>query len=50
MLALNLQFFRLDDVIHFSLRPPTLSHPEGQMEEKSAGFMQISWPPGVGRS
>ena len=24
VLALNLQFFRLDDVIHFSLRPPTL--------------------------
>src|SRR5205814_10017145 len=24
MLALNLQFFRLDDVIHFALRPPSL--------------------------
>jgi hypothetical protein len=24
MLALNLQFFRLDDVIHFALRAPSL--------------------------
>jgi hypothetical protein len=24
MLALNLQFFRLDDVVHFALRPPSL--------------------------
>jgi hypothetical protein len=27
MLALNLQFSRLDDVIHFYLRPSTLPHP-----------------------
>jgi hypothetical protein len=27
MLALDLQFSRLDDVIHFYLRPPTLPHP-----------------------
>jgi hypothetical protein len=24
MLALNLQFFRLDDVVHFALRSPSL--------------------------
>ena len=24
VLALNLQFFRLDDVVHFALRPPSL--------------------------
>ena len=38
MLALNLQFSRLDDVIHFSLRPPTLSDLISLREEKSAGF------------
>jgi hypothetical protein len=26
MLPFNLQFSRLDDVIHFYLRPPTLPH------------------------
>src|SRR2546428_270801 len=26
MLTLDLQFFRLDDVVHFALRPPTLTH------------------------
>jgi hypothetical protein len=26
MLALNLQFFRLDDVVHFALRPPSLGN------------------------
>jgi hypothetical protein len=30
MLTLDLQFSRLDDVIHFSLRPPTVSNPSGQ--------------------
>ena len=28
MLALNLQFFRLDDVVHFALRAPSLGHAE----------------------
>jgi hypothetical protein len=37
MLALNLQFSRLDDVVHFALRAPTLPHPAGGMEEKSSG-------------
>jgi len=41
MLALNLQFSRLDNVIHFFLRPPTLPHPFWGMEEKSAEFVQI---------
>jgi hypothetical protein len=39
MLALNLQFSRLDDVIHFSLRPPTLPQPVWGREAKSAGFL-----------
>ncbi len=38
MLALNLQFSRLDDVIHFLLKPPTLPHPFWGMEEKSAAL------------
>jgi hypothetical protein len=42
MFALNLQFSRLDDVIHFPLRPPTLAHSMRPMEAKSAGFTQIS--------
>ncbi len=43
MLALNLQFSRLDDVIHFPLKGPTLPHSFWGMEEKSAGFVQILW-------
>jgi hypothetical protein len=42
MLALDLEFSCLDDVIHFPLRPPTLAHSMRPMEEKSAGFTQIS--------
>jgi hypothetical protein len=43
MLALNLQFSRLDDVIHFSLKAPTLPYSFWGMEEKSAAFVQIVW-------
>ena len=43
MLALNLQFSRLDDVIHFPLKAPTLPHSFWGMEEKSDGFVQILW-------
>jgi hypothetical protein len=43
MLALDLQFSRLDDVIHFSLTPPTLPQSNRPMEEKSALGMQIFW-------
>ncbi len=43
MLAFNLQFSRLDDVIHFPLKGPTLPHSFWGMEEKSAGFVQILW-------
>ena len=43
MLALYLQFSRLDDVIHFPLKAPTLPHPFWGMEEKSAEFVQILW-------
>jgi hypothetical protein len=46
MLALNLQFSRLDDVIHFPLKPPTLPHSFWGMEEKSVEFVQILWGPG----
>jgi hypothetical protein len=41
MLAFYLQFSRLDDVIHFPLKAPTLPHPFWGMEEKSAEFVQI---------
>src|SRR5439155_19395438 len=34
MLALNLQFSRLDDVIHFCLEPSTLQHHIWEREEK----------------
>jgi hypothetical protein len=47
MLALYLQFSRLDDVIHFPLKAPTLPHPFWGMEEKSAEFVQILWAPGA---
>jgi hypothetical protein len=45
MLALDLQFSRLDDVIHFFLRPPTLPHPVWGVEAKSTALSQISWEP-----
>jgi hypothetical protein len=48
MLALNLQFSRLDDVIHFPLKAPTLPHSFWGMEEKSEGFVQILWGAGYG--
>jgi len=48
MLAFNLQFSRLDDVIHFPLKGPTLPHSFWGMEEKSAGFVQILWGVGYG--
>ena len=38
MFALNLQFFRLDDVIHLCLQPLTLPQPIWGMEEKSTAF------------
>jgi hypothetical protein len=41
MLTLYLQFSRLDDVIHFPLKGPTLPHSFCGMEEKSAEFVQI---------
>ena len=46
MLALYLQFSRLDDVIHFCLRLPTLPHPFWGMEAKSAGFCANCLGPG----
>jgi len=41
MLALDLQFSRLDDVIHFALRAPSLGHAGQKMKEKSALFFSI---------
>ena|GEM_PF-6810990 len=38
VLALNLQFFRLDDVVHFSPEAAEFRHPSPEMEEKFAGF------------
>jgi len=35
MLALNLQFFRVDDVIHFTLRPPSLGSGRRQWKKNS---------------
>ena len=47
MFALYLQFSRLDDVIHFPLKAPTLPHLFWRMEEKSAEFVQNSLGPGA---
>ena len=43
MLALNLQFSRLDDVVHFALRGASLGHAARGMEEKSAPLEGISY-------
>lgn len=43
VLALNLQFSRLDDVIHFCLKGADFGHWSCQMEEKSAGLKGISY-------
>jgi hypothetical protein len=52
MFALNLQFFRLDDVIHLCLQPLTLPQPIWGMEEKSTAFEHFSrlggFPPLLG--
>src|SRR5206468_270332 len=54
MLTFDLQFSRLDNVIHFYLRLPTVSHSIWPMEEKSALGIQIFWaapfPPSSGTS
>ena len=44
VLALNLQFFRLDDVVHFALRPPSLGSDSLKWKEKLAPFKGISYP------
>jgi hypothetical protein len=41
MLAFNLQFSRLNDVIHFALRAPSLGHTGKKMEEKSTSFFSV---------
>ena len=38
MLALNLQFFRLDDVIHFALKPPSLDSPAAKWKKNPQFF------------
>src|SRR5262249_20710307 len=51
VLALNLQFSGLDDVIHFFLMGPDFGHWRSEMEEKSAPFKGISYrvPAGYNR-
>ena len=44
MLALNLQFFRLDDVIHFCLRPPSLGSGTLKWKKNPRLFKVISHP------
>jgi hypothetical protein len=44
MLALNLQFSRLDDVIHFSLRPLSLGSETLKWKKNSRLFKGISCP------
>jgi hypothetical protein len=43
VLALNLQFSRLDDVIHFCLKGAEFRQWKAEMEEKSARFTGISY-------
>ena len=38
VLALNLQFFRLDDVVHFALRAPSLGSRTLKWKKKIGGF------------
>jgi hypothetical protein len=42
VLALNLQFFRLDDVVHFALRPPSLGTPGSQWKKNRRAFRGFS--------
>jgi hypothetical protein len=44
MLALNLQFFRLDDVVHFALRPPSLGSETLKWKKNPRLFRGISYP------
>ena len=43
VLALNLQFSGLDDVIHFCLKGAEFREQKSEMEAKSAGFKGISY-------
>src|SRR3954454_7982548 len=50
MLALNLQFFRLDDVVHFALRAPSLGSGTLKWKKNPQAFKGISYPrPTLGR-
>src|SRR5438128_7519264 len=44
MLALDLQFSRLDNVIHFSLRPPTLRSRFGGWKQNPQGLCKFLAP------
>ena len=44
MLALNLQFFRLDDVVHFALRAPSLGCGTLKWKKNPQAFKGISYP------
>jgi hypothetical protein len=49
MLALNLQFFRLDDVIHFALRAPSLGCGTLKWKKNPQAFKAISYPADAGQ-
>jgi hypothetical protein len=44
MLAFNLQFSRLDDVVHFDLRPPSLGASIGKWKKNPQVFSLFSGP------
>jgi len=44
MLALNLQFSRLDDVVHFALRPPSLGSGTLEWKKNPQVFSHFSEP------
>jgi hypothetical protein len=44
MLALNLQFSRLDDVVHFDLRPPSLGSGTLEWKKNPQVFSPFSQP------
>jgi hypothetical protein len=47
MLALNLKFFRLDDVVHFALRAPSLGSGTPKWKKNPRPFEGISYRLGL---
>jgi hypothetical protein len=50
VLALNLQFSRLDDVIHFALRAPSLGSRTLKWKKNPRPFEGISYPVPAGQN